>query len=53
MHVVIVSISVKHDRIDKFLAATLHNVRETLREPGVRRFDLLREAAELEPVSPD
>jgi (4S)-4-hydroxy-5-phosphonooxypentane-2,3-dione isomerase len=44
MHIVIVSIHVKDDRIDDFLGATQRNVQETLKEAGVRRFDLLRQA---------
>lgn len=45
MHVVNVGIRVKDDRVEEFLDATLRNIRETLKEPGVRRFDLFRERA--------
>jgi autoinducer 2-degrading protein len=44
MHVVIVSIHVNDIGVDDFLGATLRNVRESLKEPGVKRFDLLRQA---------
>lgn len=43
MHTAVVFIHVKHERGDEFLAATLENVRASLMEPGVKRFDLLRE----------
>jgi quinol monooxygenase YgiN len=46
MHIVIVSIHVKDDRAGDFLTMTQRNVRETLKEPGVRRFDFLRESVE-------
>jgi len=42
MHVVVVSIHVAAAKVEQFLAATLENVRETLKESGVVRFDLLR-----------
>lgn len=44
MHIVIVEMQVKPDQENEFLTITQRNVRETLREPGVRRFDLLHEA---------
>jgi quinol monooxygenase YgiN len=44
MHIVVVNVLVKHEHLDDFLAATRANVRETLKEPGVKRFDLLRRA---------
>lgn len=44
MHTVIVTIRVEPGRIDEFVKETLENVRATLKEPGVMRFDLLREA---------
>ena len=44
MHIVMVSLHIKPESINQFLAETLENVRETLKEPGVRRFDLLRQA---------
>ncbi|HET6845584.1 MAG TPA: antibiotic biosynthesis monooxygenase [Anaerolineales bacterium] len=43
MHIVIVNIQVKDDRVQEFLTITQRNVSATLQEPGVRRFDLLRE----------
>ena len=45
MHIVVVNIRVKDARAAEFLNATRQNVRATLKEPGVRRFDLLRESA--------
>ena len=42
MHVVSVTIFVKPDRVDAFVEATLENARNTRREPGNVRFDLLQ-----------
>ena len=42
MHVVTVTIFVKPDRVDAFVEATLQNARNTRREPGNVRFDLLQ-----------
>ena len=44
MHAVVISIHVRPECIKGFAAATLENVRETLKERGVARFDLLRQA---------
>jgi len=44
MHIVLVSIHVRAQTIDEFLAATRDNVRESLQEKGVARFDVLRHA---------
>jgi len=44
MRIVQVFIHVKPDRVDEFLAATLDNARNSLNEPGVARFDVLRQA---------
>jgi autoinducer 2-degrading protein len=44
MHVVVVSMHVKSEYTNDFINATLENVRESLREKGVVRFDLLRQA---------
>jgi (4S)-4-hydroxy-5-phosphonooxypentane-2,3-dione isomerase len=44
MHIVVVSIHVQGNRIEEFLGATLRNDRATLKEPGVRRFDLMSQA---------
>ena len=43
MHVLLVSIHVRPETTHEFVAATLENVRETLKEQGVWRFDLLRQ----------
>ena len=48
MHVVSVTIFVKPDRVDAFVEATLENARNTRREPGNVRFDVLQ--AEEEPA---
>ena len=48
MHVVSVTIFVKPDRVDAFVEATLQNARNTRREPGNVRFDVLQ--AEEEPT---
>jgi quinol monooxygenase YgiN len=44
MHIVEVFIHVKPDRIREFEAATLENARNSLKEPGIARFDVLRQA---------
>jgi quinol monooxygenase YgiN len=44
MHIVHVHVHVKADRIDAFIAATLENARNSLKEPGVARFDVLQDA---------
>jgi len=46
MHIVHVDIQVKPGTEDAFIAATLENARNSLREPGIARFDVLRNAAE-------
>ena len=43
MFVVSVSIHVKEDRVEAFLAAILENARNTRREPGNVRFDVLQQ----------
>jgi quinol monooxygenase YgiN len=43
MHVLLVSIRVRPERAEEFIALTRDNVRETLREEGVVRFDLVRQ----------
>ena len=42
MYVVAVTIFVKGDKVEEFIAATLDNARNTRREPGNIRFDVLR-----------
>lgn len=44
MKVVLVRIQVKPGAEEAFLAATLENARASNREPGVARFDVLRDA---------
>lgn len=46
MHIVHVHIRVHPDAVAAFSAATLENVRNSVREPGVARFELLQDAAE-------
>lgn len=42
MYVVCVTIHVKPEHCEEFIAATLENARQTRREPGNVRFDVLR-----------
>src|SRR5689334_3732922 len=44
MHIVLVQVHVKADRIDDFRAATIANASASLGEPGVARFDVGQEA---------
>ena len=44
MRILQVFIHVKADKVDEFVAATLDNARNSLKEPGVARFDVLRQA---------
>lgn len=46
MLIVLVDVRVVPGREEEFLAATLDNARNSLREPGVARFDVLRDAAD-------
>lgn len=43
MHIAIVYVKVKPECVDAFLAATLENARNSVLEPGVARFDVMRE----------
>ncbi|MCW5698272.1 MAG: antibiotic biosynthesis monooxygenase [Rhodospirillales bacterium] len=43
MHVTLVKVSVKSDRVDEFIAATQANHEGSVREPGNRRFDILQD----------
>lgn len=43
MLVVHVHVAVKPDAVEPFLAETLRNAAASLREPGVRRFDVLQD----------
>ena len=42
MIIVHVSVQVKPDAIDAFTAATLENARNSVKEPGIARFDVLQ-----------
>jgi quinol monooxygenase YgiN len=44
MYVAIVQVSVSPEHIQAFEHATLENARQSLREPGVARFDVLHDA---------
>ena len=43
LFIVHVSVCVKPDRTDAFRAATIDNARHSVEEPGVARFDVLRQ----------
>ncbi len=43
MHIVHVYIHVKEDQVEAFKSATLENARNSLKEPGVARFDILQQ----------
>ena len=43
MFIVHVQIHVKPESVDAFLAATLANARESVKEPGIARFDVLQQ----------
>ncbi|MBM4320830.1 MAG: antibiotic biosynthesis monooxygenase [Deltaproteobacteria bacterium] len=43
MHIVQVLVHVKPERIEDFLRATVEIARQSLEEPGVARFDVLRQ----------
>ncbi len=43
MLILIVDIWVKPDQVEDFIRATADNVRNSLREEGVRRFDFVRD----------
>jgi autoinducer 2-degrading protein len=44
LHIVFVHVHVKPERVDDFRAATIANARESVREPGVARFDVVEES---------
>ena len=46
MHVTIVHVWVKPESVDAFIKATRENHEASVREPGNRRFDVLRDAGE-------
>jgi autoinducer 2-degrading protein len=43
MHVTLVKISVKPDKVDAFIEASRANHEGSVREPGNRRFDILQD----------
>jgi (4S)-4-hydroxy-5-phosphonooxypentane-2,3-dione isomerase len=43
MLVIQVHVHVKPDRIDDFRAATIANAQDSLKEPGIARFDVLQQ----------
>jgi len=43
LQVVLVNVHVKPDRVEDFREATLANARESVREPGIARFDVIQE----------
>ena len=46
MYIVHVSIQVKTGSEEAFIAATLDNARNSVQEPGVARFDVIRDTAD-------
>lgn len=44
MQVVLVHIHVKPEFVDAFIEASLDNARNSAREPGIARFDFIRQA---------
>jgi quinol monooxygenase YgiN len=46
MYIVHVHIQIKSGSEDAFIAATLENARNSVREPGIARFDFLRDTAD-------
>jgi len=44
MHIMHVHIRIKPDSIDAFKAATIENASNSVKEPGVARFDFLQQA---------
>jgi len=46
MFVVHVHVRVRPDRLADFLAATLDNAKNSVREPGIERFDVIQDQAD-------
>ncbi len=46
MHVTLVKITVKPERVDDFVEATRRNHEGSVQEPGNRRFDVLQDPAD-------
>ena len=43
MYIVLVHVHVKHEFLEAFTQASLENARNSILEPGIKRFDLLQE----------
>ena len=46
MLIVLVYVSVKPERVDEFISATLENAKASVEEPGIARFDVIRDQAD-------
>ena len=46
MHIVIVHVHVKPEKLDEFISITLENAQNSIQEPGITRFDFIQEADE-------
>jgi autoinducer 2-degrading protein len=44
MHIMHIHIHVKPDSVEAFRQATIANARESVKEPGIARFDVLQQA---------
>lgn len=44
MQILIVNLHVKRDKLDAFRTATVENARNSVKEPGIARFDLLQDS---------
>jgi (4S)-4-hydroxy-5-phosphonooxypentane-2,3-dione isomerase len=44
MHIVHVFVHVKAERVSDFIQATLINARNSVKEPGIARFDVIQDA---------
>jgi quinol monooxygenase YgiN len=44
MHIVHVFVHVKADRVSDFIQATLVNARNSIKEPGIDRFDVIQDS---------
>ncbi len=44
MLIVLVHVHVRSDAIEAFRAATLNNAKNSIREPGIARFDVIQQA---------
>ncbi len=43
MHIVHVHVHVKSNRVEAFIEATLKNARNSIKEPGIARFDVIQD----------